>query len=187
VAWDRRDSVFNATRGFLHSSSVEYGAPALASDFAYFRYLFQQTYYRKVSRLVLAGAARLGLLTAVNATEDQTYTLRFRTGGAQTVRGYDEESLAASDHGLGGRAMLVLNGELRFPVWRWVKGVAFLDAGNAFVDPSHISLGDLKVGTGLGLRLDTPYALLRFDVGFPVPQQSNTLIRRWYFSIGQMF
>ena len=75
--------------------------------------------------------------------------------------------------------MLVLNGELRFPVWRWVKGVAFLDAGNAFVDPSHISLGDLKVGTGLGLRLDTPCALLRFDVGFPVPQQSNTLIRRW--------
>jgi outer membrane protein assembly factor BamA/autotransporter translocation and assembly factor TamB len=187
VAWDRRDSVFNATRGFLHSSSVEYGAPILASDFSYFRYVFQQTYYRMVGGLVLAGAARIGLLTDVNATEDQTYTLRFRTGGAQTVRGYDQESLTASDHGLGGRAMLVLNAELRFPVWRWVKGVAFLDAGNAFVDPSHISLGDLKVGTGLGLRLDTPYALFRLDIGFPVPQQSNTLIRRWYFSIGQMF
>jgi hypothetical protein len=37
------------------------------------------------------------------------------------------------------------------------------------------------------LRLETPYALFRFDAGFPVPQQSNTLIRRWNFSIAQMF
>jgi len=189
IAWDSRDSVFNATRGWFHSSSVEYGAPAIGSDFSYLRYLFQQSYYRGVGPVVLAGAARFGALLDVTGTEVQTYTLRFRTGGNRTVRGYAEESLVPPGPTdlAGGRGLLVLNGEVRFPVWRWVKGVAFLDAGNAFEDVSAISLNGLKVGTGLGLRLDTPFAFFRLDIGFPIPQNSDRLIGRWYFSIGQAF
>ncbi len=190
LAWDHRDSVFDATRGWFQSSSLEYGEPALGSDFSYFRYLFQQTYYRKVAGIVLAGAARTGVLVHVTGTDDQTYSLRFRTGGDRTVRGYEQDSLSAPGESgaiVGGRALLVLNGELRFPVWKWVKAATFLDAGNVFVDPQHVSFKDLKVGTGFGIRLDTPYALFRLDLGFPLPQTSGPVIRRWYFSIGQSF
>ena len=187
VARDSRDSVFNATNGWFHSSSVEYGSPTLGSDFSYLRVLLQQTLYRKTGPVVLAGAARVGILVHVTGDESQSFPLRFRTGGDRTIRGYAEESISPPGVEAGGRALLVLNGEIRFPVWRWLKGVAFLDAGNAFVDPAHLSLRDLKVGSGLGIRLDTPYALFRFDVGFPIPQTSNRLIGRWYFSIGQSF
>jgi outer membrane protein assembly factor BamA len=187
VAWDTRDSVFNATRGWLHSSSVEYGSPALGSDITYLRSLFQQTGYVRTGPVVLAGAARIGLLVNLTGDEAQSFSLRFRTGGGQSIRGYVEESIHPPGLDAGGRALLVMNGEVRFPVWRWLKGVAFLDAGNAFVDPAHISVGDLKVGTGIGLRLDTPYALFRVDFGFPVPQNSDRLHGRWYFSIGQAF
>jgi outer membrane translocation and assembly module TamA len=76
---------------------------------------------------------------------------------------------------------------VRFPVWRWLKAAAFVDAGNVFVDPSRISFRDLEVGAGFGIRLDTPYALFRLDIGFPVPQNSASLVGRWYFSIGQAF
>jgi outer membrane protein assembly factor BamA len=187
VVWDTRDSVFDATRGWLHSSSVEYGSPALGSDINYLRYLFQQTGYVKTGPVVLAGAARIGLLVNVTGDDAQSFSLRFRTGGGQSIRGYAEESIHPPGVESGGRALLVMNGEVRFPVWRWLKGVAFLDAGNAFVDPAHISFGNLKVGTGIGFRLDTPYAVFRLDVGFPVPQNSTRLTGRWYFSIGQMF
>ena len=35
IAWDHRDAIFNATKGWFHSSSLEYGAPAVGSDFSY--------------------------------------------------------------------------------------------------------------------------------------------------------
>ena len=36
------------------------------------------------------------------------------------------------DDAEGGSALLVLNGELRFPVYRWLKGVGFVDLGNVY-------------------------------------------------------
>ena len=137
LAWDHRDSVFNATRGWFHSSSLEVGAPAIGSDFSYVRYMFQQTAYRKVGPLVLAGAARTGVLVRLTGDDSETYSLRFRTGGDRTVRGYALDSLSAPGESgamVGGRALLLLNGEVRFPVWRWLKAATFLDAGNAFVE-----------------------------------------------------
>jgi outer membrane protein insertion porin family len=190
LAWDRRDSIFNATRGWFHGSSVEIGSPTLASEFSYFRYLLQQSTYRRVGPFVFAGAVRTGVLTHLSGDDGQTYSVRFRTGGDRTIRGYAQDSLTAAGNEIdstGGRALLILNGEVRFPLWHWLKGAAFLDAGNVFDTPSHISLGDLKVGTGFGLRLDTPYALFRLDLGFPVPQGPGPLVKRWYFSIGQAF
>jgi outer membrane protein assembly factor BamA len=190
LAWDRRDSIFNATKGWFHASSLEYGSPTIASDYSYFRYLLQQSLYRRVGPFVFAGALRTGVLTHVTGDDGQTYSVRFRTGGDRTVRGYSQESLTvAGDSGamVGGRGLLIVNGEVRFPIWRWLKAAGFLDAGNAFDSPSHISFSELKVGAGFGIRLDTPYALFRLDLGFPVPQHSNTLIKRWYFSIGQAF
>ena len=136
--------------------------------------MFQQTAYRKVGPLVLAGAARTGVLVHVTGNDDETYSLRFRTGGDRTVRGLRagvaDGARASRGRWSAGAALLLLNGEVRFPVWRWLKAATFLDAGNAFVDPAHISFSELKVGAGFGLRLDTPYALFRFDVGFPYPQ-----------------
>ena len=43
-----------------------------------------------------------------------------------------EETLDANGFPLGGNAVLVLNGELRVPLWRDVGVVAFLDGGNVF-------------------------------------------------------
>ena len=84
----------------------------------------------------------------------------------------------------GGNAQLILNQELRTPLFRWVKGVLFFDAGNVFITDSGVSLRDLNVGYGVGLRFDTPFALLRLDLGIPARGGGGT---RWYFGIGQIF
>ena len=60
---------------------------------------------------------------------------------------------------------MILNQEARFPMYRWVNGVAFLDAGNIFAKGQDWN--GLQLGYGFGLRLDTPVGLLRGDVGFP--------------------
>jgi outer membrane protein insertion porin family len=105
------------------------------------------------------------------------------------VRGYKQDELSAYNAfgiPLGGTRLVVFNEEIRFPVFRIVKGVLFADAGNTFTERAAFSISDLKVGVGFGLRITTPLAPVRIDVGYPVPD-SGLASPRWHFSIGQMF
>ena len=70
--------------------------------------------------------------------------------------------------------------------WRF-RGVAFLDAGNAFATVSQLDLAELRVGVGLGLRMKTPFALLRVDLGKPLDRRPGEPSFRWFASIGQAF
>jgi outer membrane protein assembly factor BamA len=88
---------------------------------------------------------------------------------------------------VGGTSLLVLNEELRFPLFGRVSAAAFADAGNTFTAERGIVLGDLAVGLGVGLRIRTPLAPVRLDLGFPVPRRSGESSYRWHFSIGQIF
>jgi outer membrane protein insertion porin family len=72
-------------------------------------------------------------------------------------------------------------------VFRIVKGVLFADAGNTFAERAGLSISDLEVGVGFGLRITTPLAPVRIDVGYPVPGRPGLASPRWHFSIGQMF
>ncbi|MFP5380236.1 MAG: BamA/TamA family outer membrane protein, partial [Vicinamibacteria bacterium] len=139
-----------------------------------------------VGPFVLAGGLQVGAAFA----DDLIFSERFRAGGGYTVRGYQEDSLGPVDflgRPRGGNAMLVVNQEVRFPIFRWVRGVAFLDAGNVFAERADLSFGDLKLGYGAGLRIDTPFALVRIDYGLAGTRRPNEPRGRWYFGIGQVF
>ena len=180
---DTRDDLFDATRGWFHSSTVEFGPEALGSDLRFLKYTGQQFHYWDLGNdLVLASAVRLGLGAGLGGQDLSVE--RFETGGGNTVRGYSQDSLGPviafprfdpdvdqpliSVVRLGGDALLVLNQELRFPLYRFVRGVGFLDAGNIFPTIGDLSFSNLKVGLGLGVRVDTPIGLFRFDFAAPL-------------------
>jgi outer membrane protein insertion porin family len=188
---DRRDSVFDPTRGWFYSTSLQWGLRPLGSDFDYLRTLIRGSYYQPVGPLVLATSARWGLLHPLGGTPPLTvFDLFFKAGGTQTVRGYQQDELSAYeafDIPLGGTRLAVFNEEIRFPLYRIVKGVLFADAGNTFAERAGFSLSDLEVGVGFGLRITTPLAPIRIDIGYPVPRREGMTSPRWHFSIGQMF
>jgi outer membrane protein insertion porin family len=72
-------------------------------------------------------------------------------------------------------------------VFKIVRGVGFIDAGRAFDGPRDITLANLSVGTGFGLRVETPVVLLRIDFGVPLDASIGPRRGRWFFSIGQTF
>jgi outer membrane translocation and assembly module TamA len=43
------------------------------------------------------------------------------------------------------------------------------------------------VGAGSGIRIMTPFAPLRLDVGYPIDRRPEDCACRLYFSIGQIF
>lgn len=182
---DRRRNPFNPTGGWFASTTLERVSEFESrTDFA--KVLATHYRYQALGRILVAGAVRAG----TSLLGEALLTERFFTGGGTTVRGYAEDSLGPVDrNGLaaGGASVLVLNGELRLPVYGWLKGVAFVDAGNVFAGRNPFRLSDLAIGAGAGLRLDSPFGLLRVDVAVPRGARAVTRGPRWYFGLGQVF
>jgi outer membrane protein assembly complex protein YaeT len=188
-AWDTRDDPANARRGWFHSSGLEYGAEALGSDLRFIRYLSQQYYFKTVREgVVLASAFRAGAGRGFG--QDLISSEKFFVGGGTSVRGFAEDGIGDVDFlgdPTGGNALVLFNQEVRFPIYGWVRGVGFLDAGNVFTRAGDFSLGDLEAGTGFGLRIDSPFALVRIDYGIPLTDRRRQPFGRWYFGIGHTF
>lgn len=190
---DRRDDPSDPTGGWFASANWEQAVQTLGSDYSNGKAFTQASLYHGVSRLTLAGRVQLG---TGYGEDGLAFSERFLLGGATTVRGYAENSLgprSVFDFPLGGDALLAFNGELRFPVRGWVQGVAFVDAGNVFEQRADISFRGLAVGYGVGLRLASPFAMLRIDFGLPAqtlyPERPAHHLKsgRWYFGIGHIF
>jgi outer membrane protein assembly factor BamA len=188
VILDRRNDLFDTTAGWFHSSNVEYAPDWLSPDVRLARFFTQQRFFRRAGPVVFASWAQLGLATGFD--QPLLETDRFFAGGGNSVRGYAEQALSPKDFFgtiVGGNALIVLNQEIRFPMFKYVRGVGFIDAGRAFETVDQMSLRDLAVGTGVGFRIVTPVVLLRFDMGVPLDPSFGPRKPRWFFSIGQMF
>lgn len=182
VFTDRRDNPFNARRGWFGAFNAERISEFESGDDT-IKLLSTAHYYRTFHRITLASAARLG----TSFLDPLLFSERFYVGGADTVRGYAENAAGPRDLlGLarGGNALLVLNQEVRAPIYKLMGAVAFIDAGNVFSRTADIALGDLQVGYGVGLRFDTSFSIFRIDVAWPTTGGSRP---RWYFGLGQVF
>ncbi|HXW07823.1 MAG TPA: translocation/assembly module TamB domain-containing protein [Vicinamibacterales bacterium] len=187
---DRRDDAFEPARGWFAASTLELSTPGLGSDLRFLRNFAQYSRFDGIGRnLVLASAARLGLARTFG-DEVLIPSERFYSGGATSVRGYREDDLGARsifDDAEGGSALLVLNGEVRFPIYRWLNGVGFVDMGSVYPTVSDISLADFQIGLGAGARFDTPFGLFRLDLGIPANRRSFDPRWRVHFGLGHAF
>jgi outer membrane protein insertion porin family len=91
---------------------------------------------------------------------------------------------------VGGRALIILNSELRFPlgIMKALGGVVFYDGGNVY-SATNINnfINNYSNTVGLGLRYTTPIGPIRIDVGRnlnPVPGINPT---QYYITLGQAF
>ena len=109
--------------------------------------------------------------------DDLPASERFFAGGDTTVRGFGldqlgtPETLDPNGFPKGGNAVVVLNAELRVPVWRDVGVVTFLDGGNVFRRVEDFDVGEIRGAAGFGLRYRSPIGPLRLDLGFKLDRQ----------------
>jgi translocation and assembly module TamA len=114
------------------------------------------------------------------------YTLLFRAGGDDSVRGYSYQSLGPSDGNgtaVGGRFLATGSLEmarpfsLAHPAW-W--GAVFVDAGNAAED---LGRWEAARGYGVGVRWRGPVGPLRIDLAYG--ERTNRM--RLHFTVGLTF
>ena len=115
---------------------------------------------------------------------------RFKAGGSTTIRGYRDERVGPVDsfnNPEGGDLRVLFNVEYRFPIWRFLGGVTFFDAGMVTPRVRDFAWSEFFPGAGAGLRLTTPIGPVRFDVGYALRQLRNEDRLQFYVSVGQAF
>ena len=177
----RTDDYVLPRSGYLGAFEIG-GAPSALASRAFLRALISGSFFVPNGRrgdILLRGQA--GRVLA-DSREGIPSTFLFRTGGDQTVRGYDFESLGVPVRNaiVGGRRLIVMSAE--YIHWfsdAW--GLAgFVDAGDAWDGGSELQAA---VGTGFGARFRTPIGPIRADLAYG----ERTQQWRLHFSVGYTF
>ncbi|MFM2305900.1 MAG: hypothetical protein RLZZ367_569, partial [Bacteroidota bacterium] len=121
-------------------------------------------------------------------------------GGYSDPSSYNAESGEKTNTGFfnqTGDIKLEMNAEIRFDIYKWLKGALFADAGNVWLmrkDTRTLGEFNIKrfwsefaVDAGAGIRLDFNFFVIRFDYGFPLRDPRRTEGKRWQFKDGQAF
>ncbi len=167
VAWTWRhvDNPLDTREGIVLHGQVGGAAKAVLSDQNFIRLLGRYQQFFPVGQrdtLMLSGEIGYTIADSRNGIP-QEYV--FRTGGTGSVRGYSYQSLGVSEGSaiVGGRYMA--NATVEYTHWldeQW--GIAaFVDAGNAVDDLSHV---DLAYGYGLGVRWRTVAGPIAVDLAY---------------------
>jgi len=134
------------------------------------------------------------------------YVEQFFSGGAYSVRGFASRSLGPGSFydsestyiDQSGDVKLEGNLEYRFGISKVLKGALFLDAGNIWlVNEDENRPGsnfgfdtfyrELAIGTGVGLRFDFNFFVLRTDLGFPIRTPHVVDDSNWLLGSGKLF
>lgn len=216
IARDTRDDVSDPTRGTFLSAEGTLAARALGGQVGFVKSYLQAHWFSRLPgprRIVFATRATTGLADGFprevrppnddgtpgepRTIEDLPASERFFAGGDTTIRGYGLDSVGApntiSAQGFpqGGNAVLIVNAELRVPVWGDFGVAVFVDGGNVFDRVTEFDLGEMRGSTGAGLRYRSPIGPIRLDLGFKMDRRlrAGELERPsvLHFSIGHAF
>lgn len=188
VTWKMRDDLFNTTRGFFLRAEAEYAGTFLGGTNQFLRgNLYWRHFVPLPAGVVLAFNTRLGAMRSLHHGGTIPINERYFLGGDRSVRGYPRHSLGPVDsagNARGARKLIEFGQEFRFPLSHHLRGVLFCDEGILFdSDPRR---DDWAAGAGGGLRIVTPFGVLRAEVARGLTERWGTGVE-YYLSVGQAF
>lgn len=200
---DLRDNSLSPKRGFYAQTSFEWANSFLGSQLNpvpihYGRYQARSDFYLNlIPSVVWFGSVRGGWLKnfanpyGPNGQLDPHITVplikQFALGGVNSIRGFTEQEINVQSDNPDRR----VQGQLTYVNYRTqmdfypttsVSIGPFLDAGNLRLD--SFSFGNLRFGSGIGLRYVTPAGPVNFDWGFKLFPKPGEAPNVFYFSLG---
>jgi outer membrane protein assembly complex protein YaeT len=180
---DRRDDPIDPRRGVYNTLDGAFASNLFGSKTSFTRVLGRNATYHRLTRdVIVARSLSIGVINRISAM-DVPLPERFFAGGATSHRGFNENQAGPRDlltgFPIGGKALLVNNTEVRFPlIGDDIGGVFFHDAGNVYSNASSVSfrfkqrdLEDFNYmvhAVGFGIRYRTPIGPIRLDLAYSI-------------------
>ena len=152
-------------------------------------------------RSLIATRAFGGIVYSYGNAKAAPYSELFSVGGANSIRAFGMRTIGPGSYhpersqysyiDQMGDLKLEVNAEYRFPIVGKLNGAAFLDAGNVWLLRESESqpggqfrfknLGrQIALGTGVGIRYDLDFLVIRFDLGIGIHAPYDTGKRGYY-------
>lgn len=188
--WERRDDPFNPTKGFFFSSALEWAFPYLKTESDFLKSFNKFQFYAPIAPGITFGSTmRVGLAKGRIPIHE-----RFFAGGSNSFRGVEFDELGPkdpeSDKPTGGKALLLFNFELTFPIisaFKDLYGSIFYDKGNVFDRRKQVSLAGLQDALGLGVRYRTPLGPVRLEICWNLDAPAGEKRVLGFITIGNVF
>ena len=191
---DSRNDLFDPHRGTFSSAAFEISGITGRESNHYVKFEGDERVYGSFGGFfVLASAMRAGIEVLYGQSAIVPIDQKFNIGGPSVMRGFYPKSLGDST---GGTFYLAWNvAELRFPIYKWIGGDAFLDMGNLWNIEGR-SLSDyrsvlsnpgLRYNAGAGIRVHVPIFILSLDVGFKLDKRPAESPYAIQFNLGNSF
>ncbi len=194
--------LFNMPKNNLDQYTIN-GVPYaeyVKADFTYVKH------WQLHKQHVLAYRAFLGVAIPYGNSKSVPFVSSYFAGGSNDIRAWRAYTLGPGTTGgpnefNEANLKITTNVEYRFPIAGYLKGALFADAGNIWNfhndekdDDGNDKLGianrdssfkgfeslrDIAIGTGVGLRVDFTYFIIRFDLAFKTYDPSLDLNKRW--------
>ena len=197
VTFKEASALLSSIYAICGKSYNEEGKRLLGVPFAQFVKTTVQ-YTRQIpltKRSLLAMRAFGGIIYSYGNAKSAPYSELFSVGGANSIRAFGMRTIGPGAYhpqksqysyvDQMGDMKLEVNMEYRFPIVGKLNGAAFIDAGNVWLLRDSQSqqggqfciknLGDqIALGTGVGLRYDLDFLVIRFDLGIGIHAPYNT-------------
>lgn len=209
-ARDSRNRFFNPTAGSFHSIGIEAALPSSTAEF--YKLTFKENILFPLNdTFTLSLKGELGYGDGYGETDGLPFFEHFFTGGVNSVRGYDDNTLGPkstinddifSDPNLpvtsrdgdavGGSFKVVGSAELVFPPpFAKDNNVArlawFIDVGNVFEDFDSFEARELRMSTGVALKWQAPMGPIVISYAYPFNSDRYDNKERLQFTFGNTF
>lgn len=183
--------------GFYNIFNIRY-AQYLKGEVDY-RYYINLPYNNQV---VFRGRAGVGVPYGNSVV--MPFEKGFYGGGSNDMRGWQIRTLGPGTFYNDtlyieriGDILLETNFEYRFPIYSWFRGAFFVDAGNIWLLNENEDfpggkfefkdfIKEFSISSGLGLRLDFDFFVIRLDGGIPIHDPADRDGSKWKFNSLQL-
>ncbi|WP_316654576.1 autotransporter assembly complex protein TamA [Ralstonia condita] len=172
-AWTRRnvDDPLFPRRGNIITTQIGAAVKGVLTDQSFVRSYSRIRQFVPVGqRDIFVARAELGAILTSGTGDGIPATLRFRTGGTQSVRGYDFQSIGNVVNGSTLPTKFLVTGGLEYQRWflpQWGAAV-FLDSGTATDNWPERRWYN---GVGVGVRWKSPVGPIQLDLAYGIQQK----------------